>query len=496
LKLSELLYQDEYRSNSDAHKIEIADLCIHTARMQRGDAFLISVGEKFNPLDHLSEMEDAGVAAIILEDGAELPRKTSIPCFYVPDIRLASSVMASRFYGNVHRSLTLIGITGTNGKTSTARILTHILGASGVRTGYIGTLGVYDGEILLEEYCEGEMTTPTPKALFQALSAFAERGITHVVMEISSHALEQKRIAPLHFALGIFTNLSEEHLDYHKTMENYYMAKRKLFAVCEHALINMDDAYGERLYLEHRGKKSSFGIINDADFRLTDLYENGTLGTQYTCMVPHAEFSVQTPLVGGFNLYNSLAAASAAILLDLCPAQITNALASLPQICGRMERLDLGCFDAPFSVFIDYAHTPDAIEQSLRCARSFTRGRLLVLMGAGGDREREKRAKMGACAEKFADFVFVTSDNSRSEEPSAIIRDIVSGMRHADKRCIIPDRATAIRVALAMAKKDDTVLLLGKGHEEYIIEKSQKKHFSERAIVFAYLEGKKANYDN
>ncbi len=477
----------EYRTSSVAERIDIKGISERTDCIEEGDLFIAVKGARFDPILLLKTIEGAGAAALIAEE-SEAPLDTSLPCFYVKDARRVRSLLWSRFYGSPEKDMILIGITGTNGKTTTAHILTHILNASGKRAGYIGTLGIYDGENELPAYKEGNMTTPSPRTLFRALAALKERGVTHAVLEVSSHALAQERTFPIVFELAVFTNLGEDHLDYHKTTEAYFSAKSLLFRQAKRALVNIDDAYGERLYRSIEGEKQSYGVLRGGDFGVTDLHEKGDGSTQYTCLAPYAVFEISYPLFGAFNVYNTLAASAAALLLGSCPHEVYGALLSLTPVKGRLEVLDLSRYRAPFSVIIDYAHTPDAMEQAIKAARRITRGKLYVLFGAGGEREREKRAKMGRVAEELADHVFVTADNSRSESLKEILKDIIEGMTKEEKRSVIASRARAIERALENLSEGDTLLLLGKGHEEYLIGKNGSEPFSERGTVFAYLE--------
>ena len=496
MKLSYLLPNaTDYRSDYSAEEIEICGVCDNTEDMQNGDVFIAKRGKNFDPLHLLSKMEQCGISAIILEDGHNLPFVTDIPCFYIRDIEEGSAHIWSRYYRRPEKELSLIGITGTNGKTTTAAILSHLLNTSGEKCGYIGTLGVFSAAKERKDLKEGNMTTPSPKVLFKALRALCDDGCRYAVIEVSSHALIQKRVSPLCFRLSLFTNLSEDHLDYHKTMDAYFDAKALLFKQSAHALVNIDDPYGKVLYEKLSIPKSSLGILSEAAYSLTDLNESDPRGAQYTCCGENIYFPVRTNLCGVFNLYNSLAAISASIILGICPDEITKGLLTLPAVRGRMERLSLEKYAVPFSVIIDYAHTPDALKAVLSSARRFTRGRVIALFGAGGDREKEKRAKMGMIAESYADFIFVTTDNSRSETPLVIIRDILSGMAKEEKRRVICNRKTAIEEALSFAREGDTLLLLGKGHEKYIIDKNGESPFCERKIVEDFFEKRARTYD-
>ena len=487
MKLSNLLPSGSYRSSIPAEEIEIHGLSEHTSEIEPNSAFIARKSESFDPLHFLSRLEKEGIKAIVLEEGHSLPYHTDIPCFFVKDIEKTSAILWSNYYGSPQNELSLVGITGTNGKTTTALILSHLLNASERKCGYIGTLGVISGKKSHEELKEGNMTTPSPRYLFRALRTLCEEGCKYAVLEVSSHALVQKRVLPLSFTVSVFTNLSEDHLDYHGSMEEYLKAKMLIFRQSSHALINLDDPCGKEIYQQLLIPKTSFGIFEYADHTLTDLNERSSQGTHYTYQSPDGSFPIKTSLVGTFNLYNALAATATATLLGLSSEEIQRAHASLPPIKGRMERLPVEKYGASFSVIIDYAHTPNAMEAAIRCAKKFTRGRVIAVFGAGGDREKEKRSKMGKIAERFADFSIVTTDNSRGETPLCIIRDILEGMPKQEKRRVISSRKSAIEAALSCAKEGDTVLLLGKGHEEYLIQKDGSIPFSEREIVDNFL---------
>ncbi len=482
MKLSDLI--PEACSLPASHRsIRIDGISDHTDRIKQGDLFICRKGNHFDPTYLLPIAERKGAVAILAEEGASLP-SMKIPCVYVKNIRRAEANAWRRLYGCPEQGISLIGITGTNGKTSTAMVLSHILTSSDISCGYIGTLGVMLNGHPLTRFSTDGMTTPPPSLLYPILRHFKEEGVQAVVMEVSSHGLAQERVHGLRFDYALFTNLTEDHLDYHGTFESYFETKKKLFQQADHAVINLDDPYGKRLFEQASCAKTACGVLESASYHVEDLYETEQEGTKYTCCFPAGRFAVHYPLQGAFNVYNTLLAVTTALLFGLCPEQIRPPLLRLPSIPGRMERLKL---DAPFSVIIDYAHTPDAMEQVLRSARKITVGKVFVLFGAGGDREREKRGKMGRVAENNADFCFITSDNTRTESPRAILSDILSGMPKKEKRRVISDRRLAIITALSCLKRGDTLLLLGKGHEEYLITKDGKQPFSEKDIVYSYV---------
>lgn len=471
-------------------EVTVSAVCDHTDEITPGCLFICKAGRRFSPLAHLDEIEARGAAALLLAKGEALPKKTTLPIFYAEDLARTEAAVLDRFYGYPTKKLRLFAVTGTNGKTSTALFLAHLFHASGIPCGYMGTLGATMGGAPIDSE-HSTMTTPTPTLIYRRLSRFAALGAECVIMEVSSHALGEERIPLLHFECALFTNLSEDHLDYHGSMEQYFCAKASLFAMAERAIVNRDDAYGERLLANAPCPTESIAVVAEGgDYFVRDLYENGVHGTQYLCCAPFGEFPVAYPLFGAFNVYNTLLAIAAALRAGLCPEQIKQALLSLPTPKGRLERLPL---DTGFSVIIDYAHTPDAMENALKAVRRCTRGRLVALFGAGGDREREKRPQMGKIACRLADTALITADNARSEAQAQIFSDILSGLGAEKNYLLIPDRKEAIRIGVSLLERDDTLLLLGKGHEEYMIEGGVTRHFSEREIVAEALKEKKTN---
>ncbi len=487
MKISELipkeLWLHDYQSDSE----NFTGVSSHTSQIKEGDLFVLIKGETYNPLMLLKQIESSGAKGIVLEWEEGLP-SVALPCYFVKSARAAEAYAFASLYRPMLSPLRFIGVTGTNGKTTTAQILAHLLGAK-EKTGYLGTLGAFVDGKPLEEATHTTMTTPPPHVLYPLLARMASLGATTVVLEVSSHAIALQRIAALSFALAVFTNLSEEHLDFHGDMENYYQVKASFVKSAAAAVINLDDAYGERLAKE-RKDAYKIGILQEADANATDLYEMGLDGINYTHQTKEFSFSVSTSLIGSFQVYNVMAATAAALLLGVDTESVKRRIASFPRPKGRMEVLPLGRFGAPFQVIIDYAHTPNAFEAAIKAARRISHGRLFVLFGAGGNREKEKRAQMGSIAERLADFVYITADNSRTEALASIIKDILSGMSLTSRRRVITNREKAIRTALSELEKDDTLLLLGKGHEGYEWDSAGLHPFSEEEIVYGYLSKK------
>lgn len=398
------------------------------------------------------------------------------------DSRRAIAVLWDNYYENPSKKLKIIGITGTNGKTSTAYFTYSILKASGKRVGMISTVKCLINDKLFSFGGGGEsidiysaMTTPDPEYLYMILQRMVSENVEYVVMEASSHALELSKLYPLEFEVGIFTNLSRDHLDFHRTMENYFLSKVKLFYKCKYALLNFDDAYIKRIPRYLNREFISFGLSRCSDFYAKNIVFNVD-STEYILKHKNCEYDIKTYILGGFSVYNSLAAASAAITLGIDPKYIYEGIKNVDRIEGRIERICEG-------IFIDYAHTPQAFCEIIKAVRSFSNGKpLTVIFGCGGDRDRSKREIMGKYASRLADVVIVTSDNSRNEDKLGIIRDIERGIDKNSIYYVVPDRRDAIEFGVRL-KGDGILLVLGKGHENYEIDKEGKHYFCEAEII-------------
>ncbi len=498
MKLSTLLYPNEYTSLFSADNIEVTRIVSDIRALSPGCLFVCLRNSRHDFQSLLARAEEAGAAALVAERGAMIPAEPSIPIFFVPSTRVALAYLHSRYHGSPEKELVMIGVTGTNGKTSTATILYSILRASGIRAGLIGTAEcLYDGKVYtLPEEEGGErlrtMTTPDPDILYPILKTMKEAGITHVVMEVSSHSLALMKVAPIAFRLGIFTNLSPEHMDFHDSMEAYLDAKARLFLQCETGILNSDDPHAEEIIAKSTCRPLRCGVVWQGEIRATDIELYGTAGCAYSYIAPGIRLRVRTPLFGSFSVYNTLLALTAAIELGISPLAASDALSKSIRVPGRMERVPLGG-GVEFSVFIDYAHTEEALRSLLSSVRAIKRPgeRIVLLFGCGGDRDRTKRAPMGRVAEELADLVFLTSDNCRGEDPKAIIQDVLSGIRHKERVRIITNRRRAIEEAILTAKSGDIVILAGKGHETYEITAGGIRHFDERKIVLTALEKRK-----
>ena len=437
-----------------------------------GDLFIAVRGWQSDGHDFLTAAAERGALCAIVEDAA----RTQLPALVVRKGREAAARAAATAFGNPARQLKLVGVTGTNGKTTTTAILRHLMDA-GAKAASIGTLGVLvgsEGEVLPGG---GGLTTPGPVELQRALRALVDDGVRTVSMEVSSHSLDQRRIDGLEFNVVVFTNLTRDHLDYHGTMEAYLAAKARLLEYLRPdgtAIVNRDAP--EWGALDHARPPLTFSVRGEADIRARDVRYTPR-GSEWRLVTPGGEANVRLPLIGDVNVQNALAAAAAAFALGVPVNEIAGRLAIVPQVPGRLEVIATGP-----TVLRDYAHTPDALERALGTAREFTHGKLIVMFGCGGDRDKGKRPLMGAIAEQGADAVIVTSDNPRTEDPDSIIDEIESGMRAA-KHERVTDRLAAIARAIQIAAAEDIVLLAGKGHETYQIRGTVSYPFDEKEIV-------------
>ncbi len=440
---------------------------------------------------YIDKAVELGANAIVLTEYSqalikELESK-SMTVLHVENDREAMSRIASNFNGNPSEKLKMIGITGTNGKTSTSRIISDLLNASNVQTGLLGTIA---NEIGGKSYASS-LTTPEPIELHNLLNKMVEDRIQACVMEASSHALDLNRVDDVQFDFAIFTNLTEDHLDYHPDFEAYYLAKSKLFALAQNGnLINIDDTYGCRLYEDCKALKThvySYGIDKNADFSASQIEYRGS-GSSFIFETPGGSIKLSVPLPGKIYVYNTLAAFGLMYLMGMTLDQIKQASAFINHVPGRMELVDK---QSEVRVFVDYAHTPDALSNALDIVRGMTEKEVITVFGCGGDRDTTKRQLMGAVSEQKSDKVIVTSDNPRTENPEKIIADIMTGIQSKEDVTIIADRSEAIGKAIQISSAGDVVLIAGKGHETYQDIQGVKYDFDDRVIAREYLNEKK-----
>lgn len=480
---------------------DVASVSGDSRKCEGKSLFAAVKGLKFDGHDFVAQAVANGAAAVVHEN--DIPPVAAY-CVRVADSRRALGVMAKNFYRDPSRELCIIGVTGTSGKTTTTYILESIFRAAGSRVGVLGTVNYrYGGKIF-----PAPNTTPESLELQRVLREMADAGVNHVIMEVSSHALDLGRVDECAFDLGIFTNLSPEHLDYHPGMDEYFTAKRRLFELLKKSpkafrpnmAVNIDDPWGKRLFEEYREDAVSFGIEEEADYTANHPLLN-IEGVRAAILGPSGEFFVRSPLIGKYNLSNILAAAAAANCLQVPEFMIQAGVSAAEKIPGRLEKVSLPGEPA---VFVDYAHKPDALEKVLQNLSEFKQRSVITIFGCGGDRDRKKRPLMGGIATSLSDVTIVTSDNPRSEDPLEIIRQIEAGIDSqavkydpaqldVDRKgyTIIPDRRTAINKAVSIARPGDIVLIAGKGHETYQILGSGTIAFDDRQVGREALDSMK-----
>lgn len=457
---------------------EITSITDDTRKVQLGSLFFCIKGGSFDGHNAAAEMLEKGAAAVVCERDLGLGDRQII----TSDTRKLYGEVCAAWFGHPEKKMTFIGVTGTNGKTTTTNIIKHILMSTGHKTGLIGTIQNEIGD----EIFHTDNTTPFAYDFMELLAKMADAGCEYVVMEVSSFALVQKRIGSTHFRLAVFTNLTQDHLDYHKDMEDYYQAKKMLFDMCDTALINIDDEYGRRLYNEVNCNKLSFSIENQADF-CANIIKMSSTGSSFAIKSKSLngtdyKLLIKTHIPGKFNVSNITSACAVCTELQIFDDEISEAVYNYNGVKGRCEVIPTG---RDFTVICDYAHTPDAIENILRSVKEYTENRLICLFGCGGNRDSAKRPKMAQAAAKYADRLIVTSDNPRNEVPEKIIEDILAGLENTDILYnVVVDRKEAIFYGLQIAEKGDIIVLAGKGHEDYQILAGMKHiHFDEREIV-------------
>ncbi len=470
MKLRDIIEDNAVTAVGDA---EITSITDDTRKVADGSLFVCIKGAKFDGHDAARDMLEKGAAAVVCERDLGLGDRQIL----VGDTREMWGDICAAWFGHPERKMTLLGVTGTNGKTTTTSVIKHILMSAGYKTGLIGTIQNEIGDEVLHT----ENTTPLTYEFMEVLAKMADAGCKYVVMEVSSFGLCQKRIGPSHFRTAVFTNLTQDHLDYHKDMEDYYQAKKLLFGICDAAIINTDDDYGRRLYGEVSCERKSFSVRGNADIYADGIKIKSTGSSFWYCCGDKSHL-VKTRIPGLFNVSN-LTAAIAVCLREGIPAEtVISAIENYNGVKGRCEVIPTG---RDFTVICDYAHTPDAIENILRSVKEYTEGRLICLFGCGGNRDAAKRPKMAKAAALYADRLVVTSDNPRNEDPEAIIKDILVGLEGTDVPYdVVVDRREAIYHALKIAQKGDIIVLAGKGHEDYqILAGMEHIHFDEREVV-------------
>ncbi len=474
MKLRELIKNlSIIEMNADA-ELEISGVSYDSRKTEKGDMFVAIRGFEADGHKFIPKAVENGAAVILCEEKPSC----DIPYVLVSDSRYGLAIVSRDFFGDPASEMTMIGITGTSGKTSSSYLIKHMLESKlDAKVGLIGT----NGNMIGDEFLHTEHTTPESYELHKLFRHMADSGCTHVVMEVSSHSLTLERVAGINFDVALYTNLSQDHLDFHGTMEEYAAAKRKLFSMCSLGCFNLDDAWADFMRDGASCRTMTFSTEkNEADLVAKDIRLTAD-GVRFASVSGDEISMTKLGIPGMFSVYNALGTMSVGLALGLSLADCSDAMSSAKGVKGRLEIVPTG---RDFSVVIDYSHKPDALEKVLKTLKPVTRGRLIALFGCGGDRDKLKRPIMGRIAADNADLVVVTSDNPRTEDPDEIIREIVAGMK--DKRTptkVICDRREAIAWAIDNAAPGDVLLLAGKGHEDYQVVGHEKHHMDEREIV-------------
>jgi UDP-N-acetylmuramoyl-L-alanyl-D-glutamate--2,6-diaminopimelate ligase len=489
VKLSELTRALEEKTVEGNADVEITGVSTDSRTIQPGNLFIAVSGTSEDGHRFMGDALRRGAAALAGETLA--PRAGEQAHVNVPDGRIAAALLAEAFYGYPSRELDVIGITGTNGKSSTLYLIRSILDAAGLPSSAVGTISYSIGEATIPAV----NTTPGPVELSSALRQALDAGHRHFVMEVSSHALHQRRVEALRFKVAVYTNLSLDHLDYHESLDDYFSSKRRLFELLPGkaegatAVINADDERGKEIAAATTADTITFGLTNKADIRAANV-QTSVSRTSFDVTTPRGSFSTTLKLLGRHSVYNALAATGACLGLGIDLPIIQKGLEALVIVPGRFERIREG---QSLEVIVDYAHTPEALRSLLESARTICKGKLILVFGAGGDRDRSKRPEMGMLASDLADFAVITSDNPRSEDPFRIALDIEIGFQRKGKErgqhyLVMVDRREAIEEALNAAEVGDIVIIAGKGHETYQIFKDKTIHFDDREVVRDWLQ--------
>ena len=475
MKLREILSGIRPVKTGVSLETEITGVAYDSRNVQPGYLFVAVQGFTVDGHDYISRALEQGAAAVLCQ------KETEGPCVVVENSREALALASANFFGRPAEKMTFIGITGTNGKTTSTYLLKDILEERlGAKVGLVGTIQNMIGDRVIET----ERTTPESYDLQELFAEMADAGCTHVVMEVSSHALALDRVAGIHFAVGMFSNLTQDHLDFHKTMDEYREAKAILFRMCDTGVFNLDDPASEKIMAEATCRCLTYGQHHTADLKAEDAVLHSD-SVEFTAVYGGERVPVKLGIPGGFTVYNALCVLGAALSLGIPLKDAAEALGTARGVKGRVEVVPTPGRD--YTVLIDYAHTPDSLENVLTSVRGFCKGRLISVFGCGGDRDNTKRPIMGEIGARLSDIAVVTSDNPRTEDPHQIIEQILAGIPDKRNCVVVENRRKAIREAMAMAKKDDIIVLCGKGHETYQILGTKKTHLDEREEVAAAL---------
>jgi UDP-N-acetylmuramoyl-L-alanyl-D-glutamate--2,6-diaminopimelate ligase len=481
MKITELIKSlDTFNNHSNLiEDFQVRGISCNSKQVSDDFIFVAIKGTREDGNRFIAEAIENGARAIILEKSRtqELQNSGNVTFIRVKDTRLALAKLAVLFFGNPSSKIKVIGITGTNGKTTVSYLMEALLKEAKADISVIGTINYR----FKDKIIQSKNTTPGPIELQSMLAQMQKEGITHCLMEVSSHALDQDRTEGIDFHSAVFTNLTQDHLDYHKTLEEYFQAKAKLFKNINpdsFAVINNDDRYGLRLKKLTKAKIITYGIENKADVTAMDIRFD-SLYTEFQLAIPEGKVRFRSRLIGRHNVYNLLATAAWALKCGIDISIIKSSLEGFYFVPGRLERID---FAGDFSIFVDYAHTEDALKNAIETLKYLYKKRIIVVFGCGGERDKTKRPKMGRTVSELSDYAIITNDNPRSEDPDEIIKDIKRGIRK-NNYCVIPERREAIKKSLSLAKTGDIVLVAGKGHENYQIMKDRVIHFDDREVI-------------
>ncbi|MBQ8002135.1 MAG: UDP-N-acetylmuramoyl-L-alanyl-D-glutamate--2,6-diaminopimelate ligase [Clostridia bacterium] len=472
MRLGKIFENAEVKLSEKLENVEISDICYDSRLVTKGSLFVAIKGFKSDGHAYIGKALDMGAVIVVGEED-----RCEENYVRVPSSRRFLATASASFFNNSAEKMKIVGITGTNGKTTTSYLIKQILELKGHKCGLIGTNQILVGD----EAIDSERTTPESRELHELFDKMYKSGAEYVVMEVSSHSLELDRVYGIKFEVGVLSNLTQDHLDFHETMDNYAAAKAKLFKMSKNAAINVDDDYSHIMQKDAKNLLT-YSIDKASDFKAEDilLRERGvTFNVTYKGEVRQLRLGIP----GRFSVYNALAAASAALCMGFSMEDVEKGLVIARGVKGRLEVVPT---ITPYTVIIDYAHTPDGLENVIRAVRGFAKGRVITLFGCGGDRDNTKRPIMGAIAQRLSDEVIVTSDNPRGEDPKVIMEHIVAGMEKGNYVCI-ENRREAIGYALDIAKEGDVIILAGKGHETYQIFKDETIHFDEREVVKEHL---------
>ncbi len=482
MKIVDLLAGLNYELVSGEENIEINNPNYDSRKVKTGDVFFAISGFSVDGHSFIPKAIENGARVIVVEKDVEFT--PGITYIKVENGRKALAIASCNFYDNPSKKMKLIGITGTNGKTTSAFMLKGILEAAGYKVGLIGTIANYIGS----EELHAERTTPESLELQELFNKMVEAGVDYCVMEVSSHSLELYRVYGVEFAEGIFTNLTQDHLDFHKTFENYFKAKARLFAMSRNSIINIDDEYGSRLAedvnMQGNSKITTYSIEKKSDLRGEDIDLEAT-GMIFDLNLDGEVKKIGLSIPGRYNVYNALGCIGAALNEGIKMDTIIDAL-GMVTVPGRCENLTLS-MNSAFQVIRDYSHTPDSLKNILENLKELTTGRLICIFGCGGDRDKTKRPIMGEIGTDLSDIAIITSDNPRSEEPYTILEDIVAGVKKNNYK-VVENRREAIKTALLIGQKGDIIVIAGKGHETYQILKNETIHFDEKEVVLELMK--------